>query len=324
MSRTTVSFVLNDVPGMNIRPETRQRVRQAALELGYVPDAAARTLASGKTRTLGLVVFDAHHLQVDAFISQVLYSLTVVSRERGFRTIVEAVSDVRQDDAYEALVSAKQIDGLIVLNPRSDDAQLVELVEQGFPLVLVGKIRHPEAHAVYHRSSAEAAVAHLVSLGYERIAHITYAPTQYLSSQDRLAGYRRALNKAGRPFDETLVRIGDYSAASGYAAMRSLLASAQPDAVFAGNDTVAVGAVAAVQERGLRVPEDVAVVGYDDIPTAPFLSPPLTTVRVPALEQGRLAGEMLLRLVHGERVPEAQVGLATHLVVRKSCGAHLL
>ena len=120
------------------------------------------------------------------------------------------------------------------------------------------------------------------------------------------------------------MRIGDYSAASGYAAMRSLLASAQPDAVFAGNDTIAVGAVAAVHERGLRVPEDVAVVGYDDIPTAPFLSPPLTTVRVPALEQGRLAGEMLLRLVHGERVPEVQVGLATHLVVRKSCGAHLL
>lgn len=322
VSRSTVSLILNDVPGMKFAEVTRERVLQAAQDLGYVPDAAARTLASGETRTLGLVLFDAHHLRIDAFISQVLYSLAEVSREQGFRIIIETVENVERDEAYADLVRAKQIDGLIVLNPRSDDEQLPRLIDQGFPIVLIGKIRHEGAHAVYHASSAELAVSHLSGLGHRRIAHITYAPIHFLSANDRLSGYRRALAKAGIPLDEALVRVGDYTAGSGYDAMRSLLdAAPHPDAVFAGNDTIAVGAIAAIHEHGLRIPDDIAVVGYDDIPVAPFLTPPLTTVHVPALEQGRLAGEMLVDIIRGEDVPEQQIRLATHLVVRRSCGA---
>lgn len=305
---------------MKFSEETRVRVLQAAQELGYVPDAAARSLASGSSRTLGLVIFNPEHLRVDAFIPQVLYSLNAVCREAGFRVIVEAVPDVKEPDAYLSLVRAKQIDGLVVLNTRSDDEQLPKLIEEGFPIVTLGRIGHPKEYSVNHQALSRQAMEHLIGLGHERIAHITYAPPNYRSSDRRLADYRVAIEHAHLPHDEALVRYGNYSAASGFEAMRSLLKE-KPSAVFAGNDTIAFGAMAAVHQAGLRVPEDVAVVGFDDIPLAEFAAPPLTTVRTPALEQGRFAGEMLIRLVRGEEVAERRIVLPSELVVRYSCGA---
>lgn len=320
VSRTTVSFVLNDVEA-NISEETRGRVLKAARELGYVPNAAARTLASRQTRTLGLVLYDAQHLQVDAFISQVLYSLMLVSRREGFRVLVESVEDVSGQDAYVSLVRAKQIDGLVILNPQAGDEQLPRLVDQGFPIVIVGKIEHEGVCAVYHSSGARLITRHLLDLGHERIAHITYAPTCYLSSDHRLRNYRRALEGAGLPYREELVRVGNFTAASGYEAMHDLLLTGpRPTAVFAGNDTVALGALAALHEHDLRVPDDISVVGYDDIPLAAYAVPPLTTVHTPALEQGRLAGEMLINLIRGEAPAERQVRLLSELVIRASSG----
>lgn len=322
VSRSTVSFVLNDVPGISIGQETRQRVLQAAKELGYVPSAAARTLVSGQTRTIGLIIHGAHHLQVDPFISQVLHSLIDISRQKGFRVIVEAVEQVGENGSYVQLVQAKQIDGLVVLNPRSDDRQLPALIEQGFPVVLIGTLKHPKEHAVIHRSCAEAVVHHLLELGHERVAHISYAPLHYLTAKSRLRGYQRALAKAGVAYDETLVHLGNYSAESGYQAMRALLEGhAKPSAVFAGNDTIAIGALAAIHQAGLTVPKDIAVIGYDDIPIAPFTVPPLTTVRTPAAEQGRLAGEMLINLMQGRPPAERHITLTSQLIVRQSCGA---
>lgn len=321
VSRSTVSLILNNVPGPKFADETRERVMQAASDLGYVPDAAARTLASGQTRTVGLIIFNPEHLRVDAFIPQVLYSLNAVCREAGFRVIVEAVEDVAQPDAYLELVRAKQIDGLVVLNTRSDDEQLPQLIAEGFPVVTLGRIGHPGEYTVNHRAGTKLAMRHLIGLGHKRIAHITYAPPNYRSSDRRLADYRRSLSRAGLPQDEAYVRYGNYSAASGFEAMQSLLqATPRPSAVFCGNDTVAFGAMAAIHQAGLRVPEDVAVVGYDDIPLAAYATPPLTTVRTPALEQGRLAGELLIQLVRGELPAEQNIVLPSALVVRQSCG----
>ncbi len=323
VSRSTVSLILNKVPGLKFSEETRARVLQAALELGYVPDAAARTLASGRTGTVGLVVNHAEHLIVDAFIPQVLYSLIKVSRERGFRTLVEAPEEVGNPDAYINLVRAKQIDGLVVINPRLNDEGLRQLAAEGFPLVTLGKVAGG-GHSVSHRTGVREAVQHLINLGHRRIAHITFAPVGYGSSDRRLESYRRTLAGAGLPADPALVRHGSYSAASGFAAMCSLLAEQPyPTALFAGNDTLALGALAALHEHGLRVPEEVAVVGYDDIPTAAYTAPPLTTVRAPATEQGRLAGEMVLNLIEGHPVGTPRVLLDTELVVRGSCGATL-
>ena len=321
VSRTTVSFVLNNVDA-NISEETRQRVLHAARDLNYVPDAAARMLVSGQSRTLGLLIHAATHLRVDAFVMQELYSLLEVSREHGFRVIIEAVEDVSRSNVYGELVHAKQIDGLIVVNPRSDDAQLPKLIDQGFPLVIIGKIKHEGGHAVYHRSIAEQAVTHLINLGHTRIAHITFAPSEFLSSDQRLRAYKRAHKKAGLEFDDALIRYGNLTADSGFEAMMSLLTEKKrPSALFAGNDTIAIGAMAAIHQQGLRIPDDIAVVGYDDIPTAPFTIPPLTTVRTPAVEQGRLAAEMLVDLVQGKVVVNPQQELSASMVIRESCGA---
>jgi DNA-binding LacI/PurR family transcriptional regulator len=326
VSRTTVSFILNDVPGVKFPQETKDRVLQAAEELGYVPDAAARTLASGKTYTVGLVLCQAEHLKVDSFISQAIYGLNEVCNRQGFRLLIESAADIDQTGAYQNLVRAKKIDGLVVINSRIDDKQLYQIIDDGFPTVLVGSVRHPKEYSVVHESRSEQAVNHLIALGHKRIAHITLAPlSDHSVSYARLLHYRRALNKAGIQSTDELVRFGNYSAESGFTAVQDLLRKKPyPTAVFAGNDTVAIGVMAAVQQKGLRIPEDIAVVGYDDIPIAAYTSPPLTTVRVPAVEPGRIAGEMVIALLRGEKPEQRVVRLESEVVVRESCGASLL
>lgn len=328
VSRTTVSFVLNDAPGSNISEETRQKVLQAAEELGYVPNAAARSLVSGRTLTIGLVVSHAEHLQVDAFIPQLLYSLSHNSHLHGYRVLLETVEDVSQPDAYMQLVRGNRIDGLIVLNIRSDDSQLPDLIRRNFPVVLLGFREWPDlASKTYsvHTDGNKAgmrATQHLISLGHTRVAHITFSPEIYYATQDRHMGYRQALEAAGLKYNPALVKFGNYSAASGCQAMKELLRrKPYPTALFAGNDTIALGAMAAIHERGLRIPEDIAVIGYDDIPTAPYMIPPLTTIRISAAEHGRVAVEMLSGLMEGKPPAQNHVCLQTPLIVRKSCGA---
>lgn len=330
VSRTTVSFVLNDVPGANISEETRARVLRAAEELGYVPNAAARSLVSGQSLTIGMVVSQAEHLQVDAFIPQLLYSISHTSHQHGYRVLLETVEDVSKSDAYLELVRGQRIDGLIVLNVRSDDNQLPDLIRRNFPAVLIGFPQwaglEPKTFSVETDGvdAGRRATEHLIKLGHTRIAHITFSPEHYYATQDRRRGYRKALEEAGLEYNPALVRHGNYSAASGHEAMRELLRrKPYPTALFAGNDTVALGAMSAIHAKGLRVPEDLAVVGYDDIPTAPYMIPPLSTVRVSPLEQGRLAVEMLSGLMSGEQPAQNHVRLETPLVIRESCGARM-
>ena len=325
VSRSTVSFALNGVAAANISEATRARVLTAARELGYAPDAAARTLATGRTHTLGLLICHAEHLRVDAFVPQALHGIYREANRHGFRVIVEAVEDPYEPDAYMQLVRAKQVDGLVILNPRHGDEQLSQLIREGFPLVVMGASNVSEAHKVWtshNAAPARQATEHLIALGHTRVAHISYGGFEYQGATERLQGYQQALAGAGLPFDRALVREGDFSPESGYAAMTSLLES-EPDftAVFVSNDTVALGAMAALRAHGLRIPEDVAVVGYDDIPLAALAAPPLTTVRSPALEHGELAAEILIALVRGEEVKN-KVPLETELVVRASCGAN--
>jgi DNA-binding LacI/PurR family transcriptional regulator len=283
-------------------------------------------LASGKTYTVGLVLCQAEHLKVDSFISQAIYGLNEVCNQQGFRLLIESADDINQVGTYSSLVRAKKIDGLVVVNSRTDDQQLYQIIDEGFPTVLIGSVGHPGEHSIIHNSKSEQAVEHLLSLGHKRIAHVTLAPLSDLSvSYERLQNYYRALDKAGLNVGDELVRFGNYSASSGFAAMKDLLrAKPYPTAVFAGNDTVAVGVMAAIQEKGLRIPQDIAVVGYDDIPIAAYTSPPLTTVRVPAVEPGRIAADMVISLVRGEEPKERVVRLEAELVVRESCGASLL
>ena len=325
VSRTTVSFVLNNVPGVQISAETRQRVFKAAKELDYVPDAAARALASRRALIIGLVLTRSpHHIASDAVITQILEELIEVFRPHGMQLMIDIIQPSDQKEAYLKLVRAKWIDGMLLSGPRMDDEALQALEEDGFPTVLMGQL--PETGFPWvdidNRAAANKAVAHLISLNHKRIACITNASITYSASAARLTGYRNALNRAGIPYDPKLVRQGDFDMDSGYRMMVDLLDRQMAfTAAFVASDTVALGAKAALRERGLKIPEDIALVGFDDLPFARYTDPPLTTVRLPIPDLAHQAGEMLIRILNGDEPEQSQLILDTELVIRGSCGS---
>lgn len=325
VSRTTVSFVLNDVPHVQISEETRQRVLEAAEHLGYRPDAAARSLATRQTHTLALVLYQsADRIVGDAFLADVVRGLSEIAQQRGFRLLLHPFEEIGKSEAYVSLVSENRIDGLIVSGPRSDDGQLPELYADGFPLVLLGQLNGADIDCVDvdNTAAAHRAVTHLIKLGHTRIGLITNAPLEYTASADRWRGYRQALTEAGLSYDESVVLYGSFVARSGYQAMGELLALAEPpSATFIASDEVAVGALAALHEQSLAVPEQMAIVGFDDIPLARYLVPSLTTVRLPAYELGVRAADMLIKTIEGEEIAERKVLLNTQLIIRESCGS---
>jgi len=325
VSRTTVSLVLNNVPGVKISPETRQRVLDAARQLNYYPDVSARRLVSGRTRTIALVWHpgpDATYR--DAFLPGLLQGITRAARHYGYHVLFRPIEPDEPDDAYVELARGRHIDGLILSGPRSDDAHLLELYHDGFPLVLHGRLPGSDIPSVDvdNVRGAMTAVGHLLALGHRRIGMITNAPPAYTSSRQRLEGYRHALERVGLAYDEGLVRYGNFDEESGQGAMESLLNLPRPPtAVFAASDMVAIGAMKAIRDRGLRVPGDIAVVGFDDITAARFITPPLTTIRVPAFGLGWTAGELLIRIIEQDPPQQTQILLETELMIRRSCGA---
>lgn len=329
VSRTTVSFVLNGVQNQGISEATRAKVLAAARELGYEPHAAARSLVGGATGTVGLVVPQTSHLFVDAFLAQVVASVNDECHRHGLKLMIDASEGVgREPGGYVQLARSRRIDGLIVPHPRAAEmAPLQRLCEQGVPLVTFGTAvpGATELQAITSVSAdlAQVAVRHLLGLGHRRIAFVSYAPPEYPSVSLREQGWRSALREAGVRVGKDWVAYANISAQSGYEATQELLArGVKFTALFAGNDTIAFGALRALHEAGLRVPQDVAVVGYDDIPLAAFATPPLTSVRTDPVGHGRQAVQMLLkqlgRLAPGVPIEAAE---APCLVVRASCGA---
>jgi LacI family transcriptional regulator len=327
VSRTTVSLVLNKVPGVQISDDTRRRVIQAAAELGYVPDAAARALASRRSQIIGLVLArDPQHLAADAFITQILDGLIDVVHHNGMRLLTDIVAPHHRGGTYLDMVRAKHIDGMIFSGPRIDDEALKALEVDDFPTVLMGQLPNTSLYSVDvdNCAAARIAVAHLINLGHTRIACITNASTTYTAAEGRLCGYREALETAGLHYDESLVRFGDFNPQSGYQQMKCLLESGpNPTAVFVASDVVALGAMSAIKESGLMIPGDIAIVGFDDVPFSRFVDPPLTTVSLPATELARKSCEVLFKLIQHDLPTEKNIFLDTHLVVRRSCGASL-
>lgn len=329
VSRTTVSFVLNGVTGMGISEETRTRVLTAARKLGYVPNAMARSLASGSTKTIALLMphGDHIHIDVDAYLPRFLAGLTTACHANGYKVILEPIKESHRPGAFLDLVDSGRIDGLVVLNPRRlDDGYLRKLAHKKFPLVVFGSNLTDSqpicAIGVDNRSAAQRATEHLLDLCHERIAHIGFASEDYQVVHDRLDGFRQALDARGLDVRPEWIAFADYSAQSGYEAMRKMLSrSSRMTALFAGNDTVAFGAMAAIRDAGLRIPEDLAVVGYDDIPLAAFAAPPLTTVRTEPFKEGNDAADMLLGLIAGNPADGLHFRGVAPLVVRQSCGA---
>jgi DNA-binding LacI/PurR family transcriptional regulator len=325
VSRTTVSFVLNEKMGTNISAETRARVLEVAETLGYVPNSAARMLVSGRSRTLGLVLAHGDLMSVDAFAPPLMFGISRVCNARGYKLLVEAIEAGSRRDAYLDLAKSKRIDALIVLNSNSEDEGLAQMIESQFPVVLFGSIGHPNENSIRPNTGRAAvrATQHLVDLGHRRIAHITYAPVRYIGARERLRAFRRGLERAKVEFNESLVAWGDFSMESGYRAMQEILKRRErPTALFAGNDTIAVGAIAALREAGLSVPYDVAVVGFDDLPFAAYCHPALTTVDTEPIKQGEQAAQAAIELLEGHPVGIRNCTLSQKIIIRESCGAH--
>ena len=323
VSRTTVSLVLNDVEGIHISPETRQKVRDAAEKLGYVPNATAQALATQRARAIGLVMTRSpHHIASDTFLPQILVGLLDVAKQHKLRLLIEAVDAEHQDRVYLELARAKHIDGMILLTPRIDDLGLKKLENVDTPVVLMGNLADSDLCSVEVNNyfSGKKAVQYLLDLGHTNIACISNAPPSYKAATDRVQGYKDALIAAGINPDEDLIQHADFDPQSGFACMQALLNSGKEfTAVFVASDNVSMGAKSAVREAGLRIPDDISMIGFDDIPWAQYSDPPLTTIRLPAQKMASEACMLLLDLMKGLETDVQHLVLDTELVVRKSC-----
>lgn len=323
VSRTTVSLVLNDVKGFKITEQTRQRVRHAAEKLGYIPNATAQALATRRAKAIGLVMTRSpHHIASDPFLPQILSGLLEVVKGHQFRLLIESVEPEHQDREYLELVRAKHIDGMILLTPRIDDTALRRLEEIDTFTVVMGKLADSNLYSVDvdNQLAARKATQYLIDIGHTRIACISNAPASFSSAHERVLGYKDALVASGIAPEDEMIRYADFDPQSGFDRMKSLLTSGREfTAVFVASDNVAMGAKAALREAGLRIPDDISIMGFDDIPWAQYSDPPLTTVRLPARELASRACLLLLDLMRGSDPVDKNLVLDTELVVRKSC-----
>jgi LacI family transcriptional regulator len=321
VSRSTVSRVLNNHP--SVRPVVRERVLQVIREQNYAPQAAARSLANARTDTIGLLVpRSAAKSLADPFIASIIRAVFEASAQQGYFGLLALMTADMEPGFYDRILRSRHFDGVIMFSSDIDDPILPLLIKDGGPLVLIG--RHPyflnvKSVDVENREGAREAVAHLIGLGHRRIGLIN-GELQMEAAQARRDGYKQALLEAGIGIDAELMVEGFFSEAASYAAMLQVLDLAQPPtAVFAASDTMAIGAMDAIRDRGLRVPDHVAMIGYDDLPLAANATPPLTSVHQPVSDMGAHAVRVLVEQIKGQG-PGTSVRLPAHLVVRESSG----
>lgn len=317
VSYATVSRVVNGKG--YVSDETRDRVNAAIAETGYVVNRQARGLAGGHSQVVGLVVPDLDTSYIGEIIRGIDEELTAAAYDL---TLYTTHHRKHRESAFVATLTSGLADGLLLVLPSDPAAYVDSFVRRGFPYVLIdhgGVDARGPAVGATNRQGAYDAVAYLISLGHRRIGCIT-GNLAMGSGIERLEGYRSALGDHGLPLDPELVREGDFHQTLGYDRARELLAlSDPPTAIFAGNDVTAFGVMEAVRDAGLSIGMDVSIVGFDDIPAASGVHPPLTTVRQPLVEMGALATRMLLATIEDPTRPVEHVDLPTALVVRASC-----
>jgi LacI family transcriptional regulator len=317
VSVATVSRVLN---GKSVvRDETRREVDAAAKALRYVPNIAARSLSIRRSHTIGIVLPDVH----GEFFSEVIRGIDLAARKAGYHILVSGShSDVGEMLAVLEAMRGR-VDGLVLMAPDVAPALLPEHLTAGMPLVLLNAADSThDMVTIDNFGGARAMMKHLAALGHRRIAVIC-GPARNSDARERLRGYRHAMRELGA---DTLELPGDFTEEAGYTAtLQILAASPRPTAIFAANDAMAVGALAALVESGVAVPEQIAVTGFDDIPIARYVAPSLTTMRVDIAELGGRAFA-LLHAALGRTSPRGRrrrERLDTTLIIRKSCGGQL-
>jgi len=320
VSRSTVSRVVNQHP--NVRDEVRERVQRVIAETGYQPHAAARSLASRRTYVIGLVIpRSVQHFFGDPYFPRLTQGIAEACNLADYTLSLFLLHSENVERKLIPRISSRgMLDGVIIQSTHLRDNVISEISQGQVPFLVAGRPTNaPNASYidVDNISGAAKAVNYLISIGRKRIATVT-GSLETAAGADRLTGYRQALEQAGRVFDGALVTEGDFSEQSGYAAAVRLLAS-HPDAIFCGTDMMAIGVLRRLREQGLRVPEDISVVGYDDLPPAQMADPPLTTIRQPIRRFGMKAVETLLDILdHPERGQVRLVLDETELVVRET------
>lgn len=321
VSKSTVSRAFNDPD--RVKPETLTAIRKAARELNYKPSRVARRLRmdKGRTNMIGLVIPDIQN----PFFADVTRGVEDVARGHDY-TLILSNSD--EDPAKQKLaldtLRAESVDGVIVPPVRDDDPDVEALVESGIPVVCVDRrLASTRVDMVIsdNERGSRMATEHLIEQGHRRIAYIGGIP-RISTSRERLSGYRNALKEHNLPFDDALVRDGDSRQESGQRLTEQLLnLDPPPTALVAGNNLMMLGALIALNEHNVRIPQDMALVGYDDVPWAKALNPPPTVVNQPGYEMGRRAAETLFQRFAEPNQSTTLATLQPTLVVRASCGA---
>ncbi|MFD7732476.1 LacI family DNA-binding transcriptional regulator [Kitasatospora phosalacinea] len=320
VGRGTVSRVINGSP--RVSTKAREAVQTAIAELGYVPNRAARTLVTSRTDSIALVVPEAEtRLFSEPYFSDIISGVSAELAETDMQLLLILVRNQRERDRLSAYLTAQRVDGVLVVSVHRDDPLPGLLESLEIPSVLAGRRGDLEPLSYVHADNAggaRMAVRHLLRRGCTRVATLT-GPLDMEVAQARLGGYRRALEEAGHAYDEDLVGLADFTEEGGRVAMRELLArKPELDGVFCASDVMAAGAMQVLRAAGRRIPDDVAVIGFDDSIVARHTDPPMTSVRQPIEEMGRTMARLLLDEIHERGRARRQVVLATELIVRDS------
>jgi DNA-binding LacI/PurR family transcriptional regulator len=316
VSHQTVSRVLNDSP--HVRADTRQRVLDAMRKLKYRPNSVARALVTGRSKTLGVVSFDTTLYGP----ASTLFGIERAAHEAGYFVSIVSLRSLNRASVVSAVERLRDqgVDGILVIAPQESAAHAVLHLPDDIPVVAAeaGPDDSVPLVVVDQVAGARAATAHLLELGHRTVWHIS-GPTDWLEAQDRIDGWRSTLEAAGAAPPPLLT--GDWSARSGYELGQRLAQTPDITAVFVANDQMALGVLRSLREAGRAVPEDISVVGFDDIPEAAYFTPPLTTVRQNFNEMGRRSLLLLLEQVHTGVRTDARETVTTELIVRASTAA---
>jgi LacI family transcriptional regulator len=322
VSRSTVSRVINQHP--NVSKDVRKRVLEVVQETGYQPNLAARTLASKRSWMIGLLLpRSVSSFFADPYFPRLTQGVAQACNQFDYTLGLFLVGNKEDEEKITPRVSRKgMLDGILIQSGQIGDQLIDRLMNSNLPVVVIGRPFQSEDVSfidVDNISGAHNAVSHLIRLGYQRIATITGLPGS-AETMDRVEGYQKALLERGRNIEEELIAEGDFTEAGGYYAMQQLLPT-KPQAVFAASDLMAVGAMRAVREAGLSIPDDIAFVGFDDVAIATYSDPPLTTIRQPIVRFGVNAVEILIDLIENGIEPARRIMMDTELIIRDSCGA---
>ena len=318
VSLATVSRVINN-KSEGVGPETRERILNIMKDLGYYPNRIARGLVTKKTNILGLVLPDISN----PFFPSLARGVEDTANKYGYNIILcNTDNKTEKEETYISVLKENYVDGVIYTSViRNKDKSIEMLLQSKIPFVMMDRsVNVTDIPEVFTDgvSGMQQIVEYLISNDHRRIAYIS-GPDNNSPSEQRLEGYMKALDHAGIPIDHTIMKDGDYKISSGYQCMTELLDKGEGfTAVACANDLMAVGALEAMKERGIRVPEDISITGYDDIYLAGVLTPKLTTITQPKYEMGCLAAELLIKLVQGEEIKDRQIILQPSLVKRES------